>query len=345
MKFALIHDSMAISSYYIKDGTAYAFKGNTFNGHTAVPDKPYTFHHAVSPQCYIAMQNLPFIFDDGYYINWNEWDELPDLELDLIFYGREKSWNSDGSVRWERTAEKLRNKYPNALILGWIKELSVGNEIQNLRRLQDLNNYDGVVTSGVSSFRFLDVFKNFKQIVNKEFYFISQPVNTEYLFNNFYDNEKTECLYAYIPNPQQRRGNTEAFVDYLSKKYNIPMRKKELASGQKFDYLSQKDFIDLWSECSFHFNLDPFDIQPGNQCMQVACTGTINLGGHNESHTVLFPDTATCDEKVLEQKFVEYLEDYDKRSKDIEFAWNKVTEIFGFDNVRKQIKKIILECK
>ena len=344
MKFALIHDNMAISSYYIKDDTAYAFKGNTFNDHRAEKDKPYVYHHAVSPQCYIAMQNLPFLFEEGYYLNWHEWKELPTLDLELIFFGCEKNWNPDGTIRRNDVSVKiLRNKYPNAKILGWVKELSVGNETQNLKRLEELNHCDGVVTSGVSEFKYLDVFKDFKKVVDKQFHFVPQPVNTEYLFNNFYSNEKEECLFIYAPNPIPRRANTFSFVSHLSNKYNIPMEYKELKENQKYDYLSQKEFIELWSKYSFHFNLDPFDIQPGNQCMQVACTGTINIGGMNESHNILFPDTATCDVVLLENKFVEYLNDYELRSKAIEYAWNKVNEVFSFDVVREQIKNIYLE--
>lgn len=343
MKFALIHDNMAISSYYINNDTAYAFKCNTFNGHTAESDKPYVFHHAVSPQCYIAMQNLPFLFDEGYYLNWAEWDELPDLDLDLIFFGNEKNWNPDGSIRRsEVTTNNLKKKYPNAIILNWIKELSNGNQIQNMNRIEELKYGDGIITSGLSKeFQNLDIFNYIRDVIDKKLYFIPQPVNTEYLFDNFYSNKKEECLYAYIPNPYERRGNTYDFVNYLSKKYKIPVKYKPLDEGQKFDYLSQKEFIDLWSSCSFHFNLDPLKQQPGNQIMQVACTGTINIGGENESHHILYPETATCDERILEQKFVEYLEDYNKRFQSIQYAWIKVNEVYGFKTIKQHINNII----
>ena len=52
MKFALMMDDCAIESYYIKDGKAYDYN-----------DKPFIYHHAVSPECMIAMQNLPYLFD------------------------------------------------------------------------------------------------------------------------------------------------------------------------------------------------------------------------------------------------------------------------------------------
>ena len=116
MNFALIHDNCAINSYYVNDKTAYDFN-----------DKQYTYHHSISPECFTAMQNLPFIFDEGCFLNWIEWDELPDSNFDLIFVAIEKNWNPDGSTRNKnQNVSYLRKKYKNAKIVGWIKEIWVG---------------------------------------------------------------------------------------------------------------------------------------------------------------------------------------------------------------------------
>jgi len=82
MNFGLFTDDTAINSYYIKDGTSYAYHNN----------KPYIYHHAFSAECYLAMMNLPFLFDFGCYINWIEWQnkDLPDYDLDLIIYDNGK---------------------------------------------------------------------------------------------------------------------------------------------------------------------------------------------------------------------------------------------------------------
>ena len=161
MRFALMHDNMAISSYYIKDKTAYAFKNGMFNGYKAEMDKPYVYHHSISAQCYIAMQNLPFLYnEDGCYLNLAEWNTLPDTNFDLIFYGCEKNWNEDGSIKRKSvSAKEIKNKYSNAKVLGWIKELHVGNHIQSLKRVEELNSFDGVITSGASSFKKLLFFE------------------------------------------------------------------------------------------------------------------------------------------------------------------------------------------
>jgi hypothetical protein len=73
----------------------------------------------------------------------------------------------------------------------------------------------------------------------------------------------------------------------------------------------------------------------------VANVGSINFGGMNESHQVLFPETATCDESILEEKFVEYLESPEKRFEVITYAWNKLNELYGIEVVKKQLLNML----
>ena len=115
MRFALISDRIAINSYYIKNNISYDYT-----------HKPYIYHHAYSSECYIAMQNLPFIFEEGYFWNWSEFETLPDVELDLIFVSLERNFNPDGSIRSSKMCvDTLRKQYPKAVILGWIKEVCI----------------------------------------------------------------------------------------------------------------------------------------------------------------------------------------------------------------------------
>ena len=207
MKFALMMDDCAIKSYYIKDGSAYDYN-----------DNPFVYHHSVSPQCMTAMQNLPYLFDEGYFWNWSEWDNLPDVDLDLIFYDNGKIGLDN--INYEKySVSRLREKYPKAKILGWIKEVWVGQagnyeHERYINRLKHLNECDAIVTSGVSTqFKNIDVFNHIRKYVDKKWNFLSQPVNTEYLFDNFYSDEKELAMYAYLPNPVPRRGETYNFVN------------------------------------------------------------------------------------------------------------------------------------
>jgi hypothetical protein len=186
----------------------------------------------------------------------------------------------------------------------------------------------------------LDEFLKIEKLTGKKINFTNQPVNTEFYFDNFYSNEKENSIYAYLPAPLHRRGRTYEFANYIGEKHNIPVRFKSLQQGQKFDYLSQREFIESWIPSLYHFNLDPINIHPGGQCIQVASIGSMHIGGLNESHEILYPDSATCDEKVLEDLMDRYIGDENLRFQAIEHAWNKVNEEFSFKKVRTQIEEI-----
>jgi hypothetical protein len=105
-------------------------------------------------------------------------------------------------------------------------------------------------------------------------------------------------------------------------------------------HIPLRDFISGWSSCMYHFNLDPVDYFPGKQAVHTASVGTINIGGVNDNHFLLYPETATCDVKVLEERFTEYYEDDNKRNQVVQYAWDKLNKVFSFDAVREQIKNI-----
>ena len=158
----------------------------------------------------------------------------------------------------------------------------------------------------------------------------------------FYSDVKENAIFAYLPNPMHRRGRTVEFAEYIGKKYNIPVIKKPFTDGSNdAKYMAWDDFTNLWSPCLWHFNLDPSDLQQGQHIVAVANVGSINIGGNNESHHVLFPETATCDEKILEERFVEYLNDENKRFEIIDYAWKKLNEFYSMDLVKNQLLQML----
>ena len=187
----------------------------------------------------------------------------------------------------------------------------------------------------------LQQYRDLEDKVGRKLDYITCPININSFYDNFYTDLKQEMIYSYTPFSEHRRSDTYDFAIQMGEKYDIPVITKDLSNNKKFDHLTQKEFIDLWSPASFHFNLDPTITQPGHQCTQVANVGSINIGGLNESHHILFPETATCDKKILEEKFEEYLKDLNKRFEVIEYSWGKLNETYGYDTVRKQIKNLI----
>ena len=101
-----------------------------------------------------------------------------------------------------------------------------------------------------------------------------------------------------------------------------------MVDNQNFYHIGLEEFIRYWSSCLYHFNLDPIDYFPGKQVVHTASVGTINIGGVNDNHFLLYPETATCDTNILEKRIVEYIEDENKRNNVIMNAWNKLNETF-----------------
>ena len=341
MKLGFIYDCAGQLSFYVKNGVAYDYKSN----------QPYTHVHSVSPSLYMAGWNYPFLWEGSSFLNLSEWinndKDFPDEDFDLIFYANERAGLDPNTYDLYRT-ERLRDRYPNAKIYAWFKEVNLPHrpgrqEIREENRIKWLSGFgENIILGALSCMKDLP---QIKAIENKLGFkiknFISCPINIEGLFKNFYSDTKELSVYSYTPNPIDRRANTMEFCNYLGNKYKLPVRFKPLRPHQEFSYLSQKEFIELWSPSLFHVNLDPLITQPGQQGIQVACVGSINIGGMNESHQLLFPETATRDLKVVEEKFKEYLTDEVSRFKAIEYAWNKVNELYSFKVVKKQILDIV----
>jgi hypothetical protein len=99
-------------------------------------------------------------------------------------------------------------------------------------------------------------------------------------------------------------------------------------------------FETWWPKSTFHINLDPMPTFPGQQTIQCAALGVIQIGGMNESHTKLFPDTATNDFDILENKFSEYLQNYDMRVTVMQDAFKKVNDIYSYQAIQDRFKII-----
>jgi hypothetical protein len=202
MNFALIVDSCKVGSYVVRDGKAYKFTD---------PETPFQFHHSINNECFMGFWGYPFVFG-GCFLNWQEWKELPELDLDVIFVSIEKRFG-------ECTIEQLRGKYPNAKIYGYIKETwNWEHAWQN--RLHVFNQCDEVITIIEDTNLFPRLINNCTRNIS----YLPQPVNLDYLYDNFYNEDRTESIFAYdITWNQSRRGNTLKFAQYLANKYNIEL--------------------------------------------------------------------------------------------------------------------------
>ena len=343
MKIGLMFGGAAsnnIKSFYVKDGTMYDFENN----------EPHIFQAACSPQFATQIWSYCFFYEGGCFLNLTEWeDELPDFDFDVIVYANERHGLDPDC--WDKySVDRLKNKYPKAKIIGYIKETTVPERSHSgtnryIGWIRFLNECDSIMAPAVSSIKELPIYKKIQSGLNKKINFCSpSPDNIDYIYDKFYSNVKENAIFVYLPTSMHRRGITSQFATHISNKYNIPIVQKPFnPSPEVKQHMSWKDFTNLWSPCLWHFNLDPSTEQPGIQSTLVANVGSINIGGMNESHQILFPETATCDPTILENKFVEYLNNPEKRFEVIKYAWTKLNKFYGSNVVKKQLLQVLGE--
>jgi len=335
MKICVIFGGAAsnnIKSFYVKDGTMYNYQD----------DKPHIFQAAYSSEFTTQIWNYCFMGEGGCFWNLAEWeDELPEFNPDVIIYANER-WGLD-EEHWDKySVKRLKDKYTKAKIVGYVKETTVPkHRFDNWIRF--LNECDTVMAPSSGHLKELPIYDKIQSRLNERINFCTPcPDNIDFIYDKFYSNEKDNAIFTYLPTSIHRRANTYKFAHYIGDKYNIPVIEKPFNNSSEVkQHMSWKDFIELWSPCMYHFNLDPDTNQPGIQTTLVANVGSINIGGVNESHHLLYPETATCDLNKLENKFVEYLNNPKKRFEVIEYAWNKLNEFYGEIVVMKQLLRAI----
>jgi len=344
-----------IKSYYLRDGETISFDD----------DKPYMMNNAISSKFYIAGPCHAAVTDGSYFLALNEYDGVApyDPSVDIVFYCNERVGLMNENYD-KYSPDSIRKSFPNAVIVAKIKEIpphfnsgvyqlspgeSPHRQIREERpgnRIKFFNECDYATVGAIEGSAFCNIpyFQELRSNLNKELVCIPGPVNVDYLFENYYTNEKSNSIFSYAPTVHGRRGETLKFANYIGEKYGLTVHTKPSGVGTLAgqNNMPGSDFLDLWTPHLYTFNLDPLDIQPGWHCKQVASVGSINIGGVNESHEYLYPNTANCDWDKLEDVFVKYLEDEDLRFSVIENAWKEVNDIFSFAAVTKQIKEKFL---
>ena len=184
MKLAYILDCSVVKSFYVKDKVAYDLQNN----------KPYIHGHAVSPSCYIAGWNFPFLWEGGYFLNLQEFIEggvnFPDVDFDLILYANERA-GLDDELYDLYGVDRLRDKYPNTKICGWFKEieLSVHNrQTRSKNRINFLKECDTLASHGITTMKNSAQLKDIEKSLGKKIdnYICGCPTNINYYYDNFY---------------------------------------------------------------------------------------------------------------------------------------------------------------
>lgn len=318
MKFALIFEKSLQHSFSVRNNIAYRYNTDIeYNWHASIKNE-----HGMTT---MGPFTYPFVFN-GDYINWSEFDELPDNDYDVIFCAIE-NYPERYSVKM------IRDRYPNAIIVGTIKELYFIKSYSE--RIKFFNECDFVCIPYKESF--YTFYPDIQSHVLKPINWLPQGYDIDFLYKSFYREERTECIFSYVAPHPPRRANTERFANYLSTKYQIPVIRTDITTAYDKQWY---DFTNNFSYSTFCINLDP-EPQYGQQGIQSAILGVVNIGGVNDSHFNLWPNTANNDLDKLEYEFKNYIEDIDYRHQTMIYAFNKCKEIYSFDAVYNKFKLII----
>ena len=319
MKFALILESSVQQSYSVRNKCAYKYG----------TDEIYEWHSSIrvgNEMTSMGPFAYPFIFE-GDYINWEEQGNLPKVDYDVIFCALEK-------YPEKYNVSKIRKAYPNALIVGTVKELYFIRDYQT--RVNFFNECDMICVPYKDSW--YSLFPKLKSDVNKPIHWLPQGYDIDFLYEHFYEELRDETIFSYIAPHPPRRNNTAMFAQNMAIKYNIPIVRKEIPYTGP-DCQQWLNFIQIFNQSTFCFNLDP-EPQFGQQGVQCAILGVVNIGGINDSHFSLHPNTSHNNTDKLEQEFVKYLEDIEYRNRQIQTSYQTAQEIYSFDAVKNKFLEI-----
>tara|TARA_R110000737_G_scaffold316794_1_gene327225 strand:- start:15253 stop:16212 length:960 start_codon:yes stop_codon:yes gene_type:complete len=318
MKFALISQAFVVKSYKVNNGKAYTLDG-----------QPYSYSHSIGNEFFMGFWNYPFLFD-GYYLNISDL-HLINEDLDIIMFAND-------NIK-EVTISILRKKFPNAFIIASVKEmLSIGDnsKTNNAEFRKNLFNEADAVSTPMSLNN--PISKEFQLLSSKKLHWIPQPVNIDYLQDNYYV-DKTLSIFCYQHHQTHRNANTKEIATHLSNKFNIPIFEKY--TDHRIHGNDQlKIHIESWSKCLFMVNMDP-TTSYGQQSTLCPSTGTIMFGGNNDANSYLYPSTNTLDVKKLELEMEKIILDKDYRELIIQDAYSKLCKTYSYDAIRQTILNIL----
>lgn len=309
MKFALISQAFIVQSYKVINGKAYTLDG-----------KPYQYNHSIGNEFFIGFWLYPFLFD-GYYLNISDIDKV-DEDFDIILLA-----NDSKNI----AVSTLRQKYPNAFILASVKEMNGNEEVR-----RDLfKQADALCTPLGNPQNPFNTY--FQSLTDRKFHWIPQPVNIDYIQNNFYEG-KTLSIFSYQHQQPPRSANSKQVSYYLGNKYKIPVYEKFTDPSYKDNQL--KIHTEVWSKCLFMVNMDP-TFNYGQQSTLCAAAGTIMIGGNNDANYFLYPSTNTTNIEVLDKEIKKIISEEEYRNQIMQYAFDKVNEYYSYDSIKNKILNLI----
>jgi len=321
INFAMLIDGCVQRSYYVKDGKSYKF--NT--------DEPYSHHHSIGNECHLGIWGWPFLFD-GYFLNWTEFNELPSLDLDVIMVAIEK--------KHEYNVDMIRKKYPNAIVVSFIKE-DYWSNFSIPQRVEFFKSCDYITFPWKVDHEengMLGI-KTLSDLCGRDVHYVPQPHNIDFLYEKYFKEDKLIQILNYKTPEVSPGEDTESFVNYISEKYNIPVV-EHVVKYKGPEHNQWEEFLSGITDSLYCFNLDTVKTG-GSMAVQCAALGMLNIGGVQDSNEILFPNTATNDWDKLEKSFVNLHENSDVLEETMHTAFKKANENYSYDSVKNKFLGVV----
>lgn len=321
MNFAMIIDGCLQTSYYVKDRKSYKFD----------TDEPYQHHHSISNECHLGLWGYPFLFD-GYFLNWTEFEELPTLDLDLILVAIEKKPNL-------YNVNMLRKKYPNAIIVSFVKEShwihSTVEQRMSFFKSCDYVTYPWNIKYDIEGG--INGIKTLSEMCGKKVSYLPYPHDIEYLYDKYYNRYRERKILAY--KATDNRGQSTDFTKKMGNKYNYNVY-QHVVKWTGPGHQQWEEFLSGITSAMYCFNLSD-RVYGGTMGVQCAALGILNVGGIEDSHRLLWNDTYTNEETILEHEFLHTILDQNRYNDIIENAYGKAVGNYSHNAVKERLLNII----
>jgi hypothetical protein len=281
MKLALVvHAPCAERSFLVADGRAYAVDGG----------KPYSAPGSIENRIFRNIWNIPFLCD-GWFFNYQQ--GLPrraDIDLVLAVYEVQAKGVIKNAINvWRKSPTRfltrLRYAFPNAAVVGYVKELHPQHLAVSVLTRDWFRMCDAVALPYAEATR-----RYFSGLIDRPVHFLPFPY-------------RIEEIQAAVPAvPRQRilmhatrihgaRPAARDLAERLACKHGL-----DLVDGIGLDWLQWLSLIRRAAVC---LNLDPLP-KLGQVPIECAILGTAHVGGLADAAIALFPDTATNDPVLLD---------------------------------------------
>tara|TARA_Y100000034_G_scaffold135536_1_gene207859 strand:- start:13214 stop:14173 length:960 start_codon:yes stop_codon:yes gene_type:complete len=314
----IVAGRQSIQSFWCHDGKPYT-GGRPYNAY-----KGTTTYYEYGPYNGIRnIYNVPRPFEEGWFIGWEYNRDLVDRNFDVIFLVIEPPHHKKYSV------STIRERYPNAKIIGYFKEKNPVWSMPQSRR-DFLSECDCVATpyknkltikdKKVFKFQYPYPFSDFQHIIKGD----DQKIHDIFLGGNWW-------------NGKRGYGETKEFVEKLSDRhgYTVLNYRREYGSD-----LGWKHWLEMLSRCRICINLDPKP-EIGQEAIECAALGVTHLGSNLDAHKRLFRTITCLDE--LEEQAIRLFEDKDFYYSENKSAFDKFLEIYSFESARKNLEAILSE--